>query len=96
MNNLKTYYLINKNYRIKYQKNYYILNKEKIKKYNHDYYIKNKDELSKKHREYSKIYNLKNKGRRKKERDFKKYIIKEQPKKENTLKIKKKIIVYFD
>ena len=61
MNNQKTYYLLNRRYRIKYQQNYYKINKNKIKKYNHDYYLKNKEDLMKKHREYSKIYNIKNK-----------------------------------
>ena len=101
MNNQQSYYWLNRNYRIKYQQSYYKVNKNRIKQYNHEYYIKNKEDLMKKHREYSKIYNQKNKQKiRKKYLDSKnKTIINYSQVEVNNNeveKVKKNIICYFD
>ncbi len=99
MINQKTYYMINRRYRIKYQQNYYKINKERIKKYNHEYYLKNKQILMEKHRQYAKIYNQKNKRKKRIEYLNKKFEKKKgirKKEKNNTIKINKKIICSFD
>jgi hypothetical protein len=99
MNNQKTYYIINRRYRIKYQQNYYKINKERIKKYNHEYYLKNKEILMEKHRQYAKIYNQKNKRKKRIEYLKKKFETKKSgigKKLEYNKPKKKKIICSFD
>ena len=98
MNNQQSYYWLNRNYRIKYQQSYYKVNKNRIKQYNHEYYIKNKEDLMKKHREYSKIYNQKNKQkiRTKYFENKHKSINVPQVNNNQIEKVKKNIICYFD